>query len=374
VRRTRYQFGSVQSKPRKLGPDVWVYRFTDDSGKKRSIEIGDLERYPTKAQALKAAEWLRMNANPDKAVQRGSTFGALLDRYIAEEMSERFSTSDSYGAYIRAYIRPKWQSYALNKIKPFAVEQWLKTLELAPKSRGHIKTIMLNVFNCAMRWELLPIGVNPMKLVRIPDVSKRLTKARVLTAAEVTLLINQIAQEPFRTMAWLSICLGLEPSVLVGLQWGDVDFVTGCLKIQRGVVCNHVDRAKNEYREAPLPLDPSLVTMLERWREKAHWKESTDWIFASPYFDGAKPYSPRHVAEDHLWPAAKAAGLGEKIGWRTFRRTYSSLLRALGVDIKVQQELMRHADIRTTLDGYTDSYSNDMRNAHEKVVKELRIQ
>ncbi len=86
------------------------------------------------------------------------------------------------------------------------------------------------------------------------------------------------------------------------------------------------------------------------------------------------PYSPRHVAEDHLWPAAKAAGLGEKIGWRTFRRIYSSLLRALGVDIKVQQELMRHSDIRTTLDGYTDSYSNDMRSAHEKVVKELRIQ
>ena len=175
-------------------------------------------------------------------------------------------------------------------------------------------------------------------------------------------------------MAWLSVCLGLEPSVLVGLQWGDVDFLAGCLKIQRGVVCNHVDRTKNEYREAPLPIDPSLVAMLERWREKAHWKEPADWVFASPYFDGAKPYNPRHVAEDHLWPAAKAAGLGEKIGWRTFRRTYSSLLRELGVDIKVQQELMRHSDIRTTLNGYTDSYSNDMRNDHEKVVKELRIQ
>lgn len=183
MRRTRYQFGSVQ---RKLGPDVWVYRYTDSSGKKRSIEICDLDRYPTKAQALKAAEWLRMNANPDTAVQRGSTFGALLDRYIAEEMPKRFSTSDSYGAYIRAYIRPKWQSYAfaLNKIKPFAVEQWLKSLELAPKSRGQIKTIMLNVFNCSMRWELLPIGVNPMKLVRVPDVSKRLTKAPVLTAVK----------------------------------------------------------------------------------------------------------------------------------------------------------------------------------------------
>jgi site-specific recombinase XerD len=29
------------------------------------------------------------------------------------------------------------------------------------------------------------------------------------------------------------------------------------------------------------------------------------------------------------------------------------LLRALGVDLKVQQELLRHADIRTTMNIYT---------------------
>jgi len=68
-------------------------------------------------------------------------------------------------------------------------------------------------------------------------------------------------------------------------------------------------------------------------------------------------------------PAAKAAGLGEKIGWRTFRRTYSSLLRKLGVDIKVQQELMRHADIRTTLDLYTEPFSDDVRRANGNVVQ-----
>lgn len=374
MRRTRYQFGCVQRKPRKLGPDIWVYRFTDEAGKKRSTEIGDVDRYPTKMQAIKASECLRMNINPDQAIQRGTTFGALLDRYIADEMSKRFSTSDSYGGYIRKHIRPKWRSYSLKEIRPFAVEQWLKSLNLAPKSRGHIKTIMLNVFNCAMRWELLPLGINPMSLVRVPDVSKRKTKAKALTATEVQLLMGKISKEPFRTMAWLSVCLGLEPSVLVGLQWADVDFIEGCVKIQRGVVCNHVDLAKNEYREAPLPLDPSLVEMLSRWRENTPWKEEGDWVFASPYFNGKKPYSPRHVAEDHLWPASQAAGLGEKLGWKTFRRTYSSLLRALKVDIKVQQELMRHADIRTTLNLYTDSYSNDMRNAHQRVVRELRIQ
>jgi len=42
--------------------------------------------------------------------------------------------------------------------------------------------------------------------------------------------------------------------------------------------------------------------------------------------------------------------------------------------LKVQQELMRHADIRTTMNLYTDSYSPEMREAHQKVVQELKVQ
>jgi len=66
-------------------------------------------------------------------------------------------------------------------------------------------------------------------------------------------------------------------------------------------------------------------------------------------------------------PAAQRAGLG-LIGWHTFRRTFSTLLRANGEDIKVQQELMRHADIRTTMNLYTQADSDQTRQAHEKIV------
>lgn len=220
-----------------------------------------------------------------------------------------------------------------------------------------------------MRWEIIPIKQNPMSLVRVPGVSKRQSKSVVLDAEQVHSFIMRINEEPFRTMAWLSVCLGLEPSVIAGLQWQDIDTKELKLTIQRAVVCNHVGPAKNEYREGPLPLAPELAEMLKEWKAQAEFNKPTDWVFASPYFGGEHPYSMRHVAEDHLWPAAKAAGLGEKIGWRTFRRTYSSLLRKLGVDIKVQQELMRHADIRTTLNLYTEPFSDDVRRANGNVVQ-----
>ena len=59
------------------------------------------------------------------------------------------------------------------------------------------------------------------------------------------------------------------------------------------------------------------------------------------------------------------------IGWHNFRHAYSTLLRELGADIKVQQELLRHADIRTTLNIYTQAVTAQKREANSKVVSML---
>jgi len=60
---------------------------------------------------------------------------------------------------------------------------------------------------------------------------------------------------------------------------------------------------------------------------------------------------------------------GRPIGWHSFRHSYSSMLRQLGVDAKVQQELLRHADIRTTINVYTRAVSEQKRATHSKVVQ-----
>jgi len=57
------------------------------------------------------------------------------------------------------------------------------------------------------------------------------------------------------------------------------------------------------------------------------------------------------------------------IGWHTFRRTFSTLLRDNGEDIKVQQELMRHADIRTTMNLYTQAIFEQKRQAQGRIVE-----
>jgi integrase len=268
----RYRAGHVFREKKKQGPDKWFLRIKDDSGKKKKILLGTVEQLKTRRDALKAAEHHRLKANPDNPFSQGVSFGALLDRYVADEMPKRWSTQDSYGAWIRAYIKPKWGEYPVSKVEPYNVEQWLAGLELAPKSKGHIKNLMLIMFNCAMRWKLVPMGLNPMSLVRVPGSSKRLTASRVLSADEVIRLISHIEREPFRTAAWLSVCLGLEPSVLFALQWQDVNFDEMSVGIKRGIVCNHVGETKNEYRGVPLPLDGKLCGMLAAWKRVSEYQ------------------------------------------------------------------------------------------------------
>jgi integrase len=47
--------------------------------------------------------------------------------------------------------------------------------------------------------------------------------------------------------------------------------------------------------------------------------------------------------------------------------TCRSWLDAVGTSVAVQQKLMRHADIRTTMNTYGDVVKDEMQQAHSKV-------
>ena len=71
-------------------------------------------------------------------------------------------------------------------------------------------------------------------------------------------------------------------------------------------------------------------------------------------------------------PTAIRLGITKRIGWHTFRHTYSTLLRATSADIKVMQELLRHASSRVTMDTYTQAVTVQKRKAQSVVVQLFR--
>ena len=57
------------------------------------------------------------------------------------------------------------------------------------------------------------------------------------------------------------------------------------------------------------------------------------------------------------------------MGTHGLRHTYRSWLDAVGTGIAVQQRLMRHTDIRTTMNVYADVVTDEEGQAHSKVVR-----
>ena len=199
------------------------------------------------------------------------------------------------------------------------------SLDLAPKSKGHVRSIMHILFNWAMKWEFIDIDrMNPMSLVRVEGSSKRLRQPRILSVKEFRALLDEL-REPIRTMCIVAACLGLRASELVGLQWGDFDWKACEVHIQRGVVIGRVDEVKTTNSNRRLPVHPNLADLLVAYKaETAPGAGNCDWLFPSPYGTG-RPRWPWTIQRDHLLPAGIRAGVGP-IGWHSFRHSYSTLL------------------------------------------------
>lgn len=195
-----------------------VYDRPSDGRRKRAtVIVGTVEQYPTEAQAWRAAESLRLAVN-FAAPDENSLFGALVDRYVREKLPKRHSTASKYRSWITHHVKPKWGGTPISEVKPLLVEEWLTSLALAPKSKGHVRSIMHILFNWAMKWELIDIErMNPIGLVRVEGSSKRLRQPRILSVTEFGALLDEL-QEPIRTMCVVAPCLGLRASELVGLQ------------------------------------------------------------------------------------------------------------------------------------------------------------
>jgi integrase len=362
--RQRYQNGSLTKKTRVRGDDVWEFRYyettTEGQRRRTSILIGSVARYPTRADALREVEPIRLKLNVESRLGGPVTINALSARYIEQELPERHSTRRSYLSELNRWITPRWGDYKLEDVKTVAVEQWLRSLPLAPKSKTHIRSLMHLLYQNARRWEMT--DRNPIELVR--QSSRRLRIPRVLTEGEIRLLLEQLP-EPYNTMVLVAACLGLRVSEIVGLQWGDFDWESMTVLIQRGVVQCRVGETKTETSSRPLPINPGLAARLLELRESSKYCKAEDWVFAN---EAGKPRWQETILQRQLKPAAMRAGIG-KIGWHTFRHTYSTMLRSAGTDIKVQQELLRHANIQTTMNIYTQAVSDQKRAANSKVVE-----
>src|ERR1051326_630806 len=206
---------------------------------------------------------------------------------------------------------------------------------------------------------------NPMELVTIKGATKRTRQPRSLTVQEFQKFAQHLA-EPFRSIALMCVCFGLRISECLALKWKDIDWHSGKLRVERGIVRQCVDDVKTVYSQQAMSIDAELLGMLGKLRQSSEFSSEEDWIFASTIKHGRQPWSYPWVFRV-FQAAASNAKIG-KLGTHTMRHSYRSWLDAVGTPIAVQQKLMRHSDIRTTMNTYGNVVTDEMSQAHSKVV------
>lgn len=330
---------------------------------------------------------LKLNPeNPTQAILE-PTFNALLDRFVEEEKlleikelrpGDRsglvgelsYSTASSCLSVIKQ-IRAKWGSTRITRIKPVQIQEWLKKMDAAPKTKGHVKALMHRLYEKAMLWEMVEWQRNPMQLVEIKGISKRQKKPIVLTVEQFYQILELLPQ-PYRTMVVVAQCAGLRAEEVLALEWRDIDFENLSMRVVRAVVHGRVKIVKTEYSEDDLPLDLDFAAILLGWKyksEEENWKAlaagktpfmGSELVFTSPVT--GQHYHTVPVQQDYIRPTGcclvecpncgagigiwceqdsltpngkrlpiheerrEAAGKYDGKGWHTFRHTYRSWL------------------------------------------------
>ena len=213
-----------------------------------------------------------------------------------------------------------------------------------------------------------------MALVTIRKTAgeKRRLPMKDLTAEQFQALLDALGDDVcLRTMWIVHLSLGLRISEVLGLKWRDVDWLGNAITIERGVVKQLVADVKTEASGRTMPVADHLLELLKHWKQVSQFSGPEDWIFASPVKLGRQPLSYTHVWEN-LNKASRVAGIGH-LSSHAFRNAFRTWIDAVGTTLGVQQRLMRHASITTTMNHYGTALKADMRVAHEKVVQLARV-
>jgi integrase len=264
-------------------------------------------------------------------------------------------------------------------IEPLEVEKWLREVKKAQSledpTLDKIRRVMNLVYKHGQRYGLIPrdASANPMNWVRQKTTSGY-TAVIMNPRQAFEILLN--IPEPRRTLVLTDAATALRVSEILGLMWMDLDFADQVIEVKRAYVWAQFKVPKSKASKAPVPMHPVLAGFLMAWRERTPYAKDGDYVFPSFRLKGKKPLSASIMVQKYLRPAAIKAGVikeNERVrfGFHNFRHSLASSLVKLKCDPKTVQGILRHEDVRTTMQLYAQSDQESKLEAQGKFLELL---
>lgn len=284
------------------------------------------------------------------------TFNDFAARHLAEyaevklkrgDMKE--STLDSYRSMLTTHLRSFFGGMRLSAISPAVVRHFaaekaeaLGRGDLKPKTYNN----MLTFLNGMLAW-----GVKVGYLALNPAAEEE--RARVerhemafLSPEEIRLLLGH-ARELNATLFLLAVFTGLRRGELLALQWGDVDWNRGKLRVRRTLYKGQFKRPKTAYSVRDVDVSQRTLEAL-RLYQVMYPPLASDLIFRTAQ---DRPLDPNNMVKRQFFPTLARAGM-RQVRFHDLCHTYATLLVNQGANIKYISKQMGHASVQITLDRY----------------------
>jgi integrase len=302
-----------------------------------------------------------------------------LPEYVEKKL--RAASLKQYRDVWNNHLKPRMGKLTLRNFRTVDGEQMLAKIaaqaKLGRSSLRHCKAFLSGAFKQAKRLGILD-GVNPIQDVSIPHAPES-SETYAYSLPEIKSMLG-VLPEPARTVVLCAAFTGLRKSELRGLAWADFDGAT--LTVRRSVWNSVINEPKTRRSQAPVPLMPDLAEALEAHKLRAGKLAQPNL----PIFQAGngKPLNldnlsrriialalsrcaicrkpeEEHKPEAHLFK--RDTSLPSWHGWHAFRRGLATNLHALGVDDKTIQGILRHSDMRLTMNVYVKSVSDSQVDA-----------
>lgn len=365
---------------------TYCYRWRTSDHKRHVVYARTLDELREKEQTV-----LRDKSDGIRTDAQKVTLNDIFDLWVQLKKGLKENTFQNYIYMYEQFVSNDLGQYKIVKLKRSDIRRFYNRLIdnhcLKISTVDNIHTVLHQVIDIAVDDGYLRNNISDNALKELKQ-SRNLfaEKKKALTRQEQDIFLNFLKSSELYNHWYpifaLMLGTGLRVGEATGLTWNDVDFKNNTLSVNHTLVYfNHskggcyfgVNTPKTRAGERTVPLIESVREAI--LQEKAYQETNnikcnvridgfTDFIFVNRFgntqHQGTLNKALRRIIRDcnqEILDKAKdneRVVLLPKFSCHTLRHTFTTRLCESGINIKVIQSILGHADISTTLDIYAD--------------------
>lgn len=274
----------------------------------------------------------------------GYALSVYLETWIERKKKHlKSSTWDDYRKIVFNTLIPAFGSIYLPDIKRPVIREWCDRQTSGNKRLANIQTVIRTALQDALDDEL--IEVNPLygwKYER-KEAPKTEDDVDPFSIEEQVEILHNCRDPQHRNLFQFAMWSGLRTSELCALEWGDIDWIKGIVRVQRALTQasdepeeTKTKKGKRDVKLLPMALDALIA-------QKQHSFLAGKQVFLNPRtgegWEGDQP-----IAHGAWRPALRKAGIRYRRPYQT-RHTYASMMLSAGESPVWLAQQMGHSDL-----------------------------